>query len=65
MIEIGGVGAKDIKVNYKLFKVTARVSGKNLVVASVDENCELSWLHDNVPGASIREAVESFMEEME
>lgn len=65
MIEIGGVGAKDIKVNYKLFKVTARVSGKNLVVASVDENCELSWLHDNVPGASVREAVESFMEEME
>ena len=65
MIEIGGVGAKDVKVNYKLFKVSARVSGKNLVVASVNENCELSWLHDTVPGASVREAVESFMEEME
>ena len=25
----------------------------------------LSWLHDTVPGASVREAVESFMEEME
>ena len=34
MIEIRGVGARDVKVNYKLFKVSARVSGKNLVVAS-------------------------------
>ena len=52
-------------MNYKLFKVSARVSAGNLVVASVDENCELSWLHDNVPGAPVREAVGSFMEEME
>ena len=65
MIEIGGVEAKDIKVNYKLFKVNARVSGRNLLVASVNGNGELSWLHDNVPGAPVREAVESFMEEME
>ena len=65
MIEIGGVEAKDIKVNYKLFKVNARVSGRNLLVASVNGNGELSWLHDNVPGAPVREAAESFMEEME
>ena len=58
MIEIGGVEAKDIKVNYKLFKVNARVSGRNLLVASVNGNGELSWLHDNVPGAPVREAVE-------
>ena len=40
MIEIGGVEAKDVKVNYKLFKVSARVSGRNLLVASVNENGE-------------------------
>eukprot|EP00434_Breviolum_minutum_P031768 symbB.v1.2.028095.t1/scaffold2943.1/size66754/1 len=65
MIEIGGVEAKDVKVNYKLFKVNARVSGRNLLVASVNENGELSWLHDDVPEAPVREAVEAFMEEME
>ena len=67
MIEIGGVGwcwGKGCKSELQLVKVSARVSGKNLVVASVNENCELSW-HDTVPGASVREAVESFMEEME
>ena len=52
-------------MNYKLFKVNVRVSGKNLLVASVNGNGELSWLQDNVPGAPVREAVESFMEEME
>ena len=65
MIEIGGVEAKDVKVNYKLFKVSARVSGRNLLVASVNENGELLWLHHDVPGAPVREAVEAFMEEME
>ena len=45
--------------------MSARASGRNLVVASVNENCELSWLHDTVPGASVREAVGSFMEEVE
>ena len=65
MIEIGGVEAKDIKVNYKLFKVSARVAGKNVLVASVNENGELSWLHDSLPGAPVREALEAFMEEME
>ena len=65
LIEIGGVEAKDIKVNYKLFKVSARVSGRNVLVASVDGNGGLSWLHDSLPGAPVREALESFMEEME
>ena len=65
MIEIGGVEAKDIKVNYKLFKVSARVSGRNVLVASVGGNGGLSWLHDSLPGAPVREALESFMEEME
>ena len=31
----------------------------------LNENGEFSWLHDNVPGAPGREALESFMEEME
>ena len=65
MIEIGRVEAKNIKVNYKLFKVSARVSGRNVLVASVDGNGGLSWLHDSLPGAPVREALESFMEEME
>lgn len=65
MIEIGRVEAKDIKVNYKLFKVSSRVSGRNVLVASVNGNGEFSWLHDNAPGAPVREATESFMEEME
>ena len=49
MIEIGGAEAKNIKVNYKLFKVSARVSGRNVLVASVNGNGELSWLHDSLP----------------
>ena len=65
MIEIGGAEAKNIKVNYKLLKVSARVAGKNVLVASVNGNGELSWLHDSLPGAPVREALEAFMEEME
>ena len=45
--------------------MNAPVSGRYLLVASVNGNGELTWLHDNLPGAPVREAVESFMEEME
>ena len=63
MIEIGGVEAKDIKVHYKLFKASARVSGRNVLVAFVNGNGELSWLQENLLGVPAREASESFMEE--
>ena len=64
MIEIGRVVAKNIKVNYKLFKVSARVSRSNVLVASVNGNGEFSRLHENLAGAPVREAVESSMQEM-
>ena len=63
MIEIGGVEAKDIKVHYKLFQASTRVSGRNVLVAFVNGNGELSWLQENLLGAPAREASESFMEE--
>lgn len=56
------VEANNVKVNDKL---RAGVSGRNLLVALVNKNGELSWLHDNVPGAPVREAVDSFMAGME
>ena len=62
-VEIGRAEAKNIKVNCKLFKVSAPVSGRYVFDVSIKGNGELSWLHDNAPGAPVREAVESFMEE--
>ena len=64
LFEIGRVEAKDIKVNYKLFKVNARVSGRNLLVAPVNGNGELSWLHDNVPGAPVPPAWRKWNKDM-
>ena len=65
VIEIKVVEAKNIKVTCKLFMVSTRVSGRYALVASINGNCELPWLHKNAPGAPVREAINSFMEEME
>ena len=57
MIEIGFAGAKDVKVKYMLFKVSARVSGRKLLVASVNKIEELSLMVTwECAGAPVREA---------
>ena len=61
MIEIDLAGAKDVKVKYMLFKVSARVSGRKLLVASVNKIEELSL---NVLGLQFVKQ-ETCMEKME
>ena len=65
MIELGGFQARDVVTSYKMFKVNARVSGKILPVAAVTEACELIWFNDTVPTVQVREALDSFVQELE
>jgi len=48
-----------------LFRVNARVSGKILPVATVTEACEVIWCNDAVPTVQVREALDSFVPELE
>ena len=65
MIELGGFQARDVITSYKLFRINARVSGKILPVATVTEACELIWCNDAVPTVQVREALDSFVRELE
>ena len=65
MIELGGFQARDVVTSYKMFEVNARVSGKILPVAAVTEACELIWFNDTVPTVQVREALDSFVQELE
>ena len=65
MIELGGFQARDVITSYKLFKVNARVSGKILPVATVTEACEVIWCNEEVATVQVREALDSFVQELE
>eukprot|EP00434_Breviolum_minutum_P016777 symbB.v1.2.014798.t1/scaffold1089.1/size139057/10 len=65
MIELGGFQARDVITSYKLFRVNVRVSGKILPVATVTEACEMIWCNDAVPTVQVREALDSFVRELE
>ena len=43
----------------------ARVSGKNLPVATVTEACEVVWCNEEVATVQVREALDSFVQELE
>ena len=65
MIELSGFQARDVITSYKLFRVNARVCGKILPVATVTEACEVIWCNDAVPTVQVREALDTFVRELE
>ena len=65
LIELDGFAAKDVHANYKVFKVVVKSDGKLLPVAYFNDNGSVQWLDKTVVSEGVREAVESFIAELE
>ena len=65
MIELGRHSPKDVVVSYKMFRVITRVNGKLIPTANVSEDLVVEWLNEAVPDASVREALDGFIGDME
>ena len=65
LIELDGLAAKDVHANYKAFKVVVQSDGQMLPVAYFNDNGSVQWLDKTVVSEGVREAVESFIAELE
>ena len=50
-------------VSYAQFTFNAGVEVKLMPIAVVNENCDITWCHDNVPSSGVHEALAAFMAE--
>ena len=60
MIEFG-FQANDVIANYKIHKLLARVTGKLVPVAVVNEELNIDWLHDTLPPEAVKDAIRDFV----
>ena len=65
LIELDGFGAKDVHASYKVFRVVVKSDGKMLPVAYFNDNGSVQWLDKTVVSEGVREALESFIAELE
>lgn len=65
LIELGGFVPKDVVVSYKVFKVNVRVDGRLMQVAALNTSCEVRWFNEDLVNQEVREAMDTFMEDLE
>ena len=65
LIELGGVTPKNVVVSYKTFQVAIRSEGKVTLVASINDNCEVTWEEQELVGQEVREVFDEFLADME
>lgn len=65
IIEISNFDAKCVVVNHKAFKVTARVDGKQVLVASVEASGDIKWADGDVANQDVRDAMDHYIADLE
>lgn len=65
LIEIGNFDPRSVAVNYKAFKVSARVDGKQVLVASLPASGDIMWTDHEIVTQDVRDAMEHFIAEFE
>lgn len=65
LIELGEYDPKNVVVNYKVFKVTVRVNGKLMPMAHINGDGEVEWLDHNLCNDAVKEALDTFITELE
>lgn len=65
LIELDGFGAKDVHASYKVFRVVVKSDGRMLPVAYFNDSGSVQWLDKTVVSEGVREALESFIAELE
>ena len=64
-IELGEFKPSNIIVNYKNFKVMARINSKPVLVANVTADLDVEWLDNSIVNEEVREAMNNFMSDLE
>ena len=65
LLELDGFAAKDVHASYKVFMVVVKSDGRMLPVAYFNDNGSIQWLDKTVVSEGVREALESFIPELE
>ena len=65
LIELGGYDPKNVVVNYKIFKAMVRVDGKLMPMAHISGDGEVEWLDHNLCNDAVKEALDTFIAELE
>lgn len=65
LFELGGFTPKDVVVSYKTFRVVIRSEGKVTLVASINDNCEVTWEEQELVGQEVRDVFDEFLADME
>ena len=65
LIELDGFAAKDVHASYKVFRVVVKSDGRMLPVAYFNDSGAVQWLDKTVVSEGVREALESFIAELE
>ena len=63
--ELGEYDPKNVVVNYKVFKVMVRVNGKLMSMAHISGDGEVEWLDHNLCNDAVKEALDTFITELE
>ena len=64
-IELGEFEPSSIIVNYKNFKIMARINSKLVPVANVTADLDVEWLDNSIVNEEVREAMNNFMSDLE
>ena len=65
LIELGDFEPSNITVNYKNFKVMARINAKLHPVANVTTDLGVDWLGNNIVNEAVRDAMHCFLSDLE
>ena len=65
LIELGDFELSNITVNYKNFKVMARINAKLHPVANVTADLGVDWLGNNIVNEAVRDAMHCFLSDLE
>ena len=65
LIELGDFEPSNIIVNYKNFKVMARINAKLHPVANVTADLGVDWLGNNIVNEAVRDAMHCFLSDLE
>ena len=65
LIELGGIAPVNVIASYKSFRVVVRHNSKLIPVAHVAVPLEVAWLEDSIVNVEVREAMETFLQDLE
>ena len=65
LIELGGIAPVNVIASYKSFRVVVRHNSKLIPVAHVGVPLEVAWLEDSIVNVEVREAMETFLQDLE